>query len=243
MGNQRRTTSPAGKIGVGVSAPPWGNGYVIRAEGHLCHGQKIGQRIAPLADGWKMQKHRSRQKGRQKHGKDPEKPPVFFRHPQLIHRDPVGGRGKGLRLYVDGSFVPSCPFAGWAVVAVRNGEKLWTMSGRTERPAESRNVDGEVEAATRAIRWLRENPQRAEIVHDYEGVARWALGEWKAKSAVARRYAADAAPLPEGLSFRHVVAHAGEVWNETADSLARGALRPGEGSGADEGRASSAGTK
>ena len=148
-----------------------------------------------------------------------------------------------LRLYVDGSFVPSCPFAGWAVVAVRNGEKLWTMSGRTERPAESRNVDGEVEAATRAIRWLRENPQRAEIVHDYEGVARWALGEWKAKSAVARRYAADAAPLPEGLSFRHVVAHAGEVWNETADSLARGALRPGEGSGAGEGRASSAGTK
>lgn len=139
-----------------------------------------------------------------------------------------------LRLYVDGSFVPSSPFAGWAVVAVRNGERLWTMSGRTESPAESRNVDGEVEAATRAIRWLRENPQRAEIVHDYEGVARWALGEWKAKSAVARRYAAEASPLPEGLSFRHVAAHTGEVWNETADALARGELLRADGNAAAE---------
>ena len=130
-----------------------------------------------------------------------------------------------LRLYVDGSFVPSDDRAGWAVVAVRNGKKLWAESGTTAGPAESRNVDGEVEAATRAIRWLREHPQRAEIVHDYEGVARWALGDWKAKSAVARRYVEAAAPLPEGLSFRRVVAHSGDVWNEAADSLARGALR------------------
>ena len=129
-----------------------------------------------------------------------------------------------LLLYVDGSFVEGNPRAGWGVIAVRGGEELWRMSGTTERDALSRNVDGELEAATRAVEWLRAHPQPALLCHDYEGVARWATGEWKARSEVAARYVEAVRPLPPGLSFRHVEAHAGERWNEAVDSLARSAV-------------------
>lgn len=126
----------------------------------------------------------------------------------------------GLRLYVDGSFVPGVEEAGWAVAAVENGALLWTMAGKTGA-ALSRNIDGEVEAAAQAIEWLREHPQPATICHDYEGIARWALGEWKRNSEVAKRYAARVSPLPKEVRFEKIRAHSGEEWNELVDRLAR----------------------
>lgn len=131
---------------------------------------------------------------------------------------------EGLFLYVDGSFISGHSHAGWAVAAVEGGELLWTLSGITAEPALSRNIDGELEGAAQAIFWLRKNPQPATICHDYEGIARWALGEWKRTSVVAKRYVERVQPLPEELRFEKIKAHSGEQWNELVDDLARGAL-------------------
>lgn len=126
-----------------------------------------------------------------------------------------------LKLYVDGSYISGIPYGGWGVVAVKNGKEEWRSSGLTEEPALSRNIDGEVEASIRAIVWLKKNPQPAVICHDYEGIARWITGEWKAKSEVAQRYVRQVGKLPQEVRFEKVIAHSGERWNDLVDLLAR----------------------
>jgi len=131
---------------------------------------------------------------------------------------------QGLRIYVDGSFIADNAHGGWAIAAVRDDQLLWTLSGITDEAALSRNIDGEVEAAARAIEWLRLNPQPATLCYDYEGIARWAQGDWKAVSYVAKRYVERVIPLPTHLRFEKIRAHTGDQWNELVDELARRSL-------------------
>lgn len=130
----------------------------------------------------------------------------------------------GIRIFVDGSFVPDFSYSGWAFVAVDENKELARDSGITETPAESRNIDGELAAAYRAMRWLKENNLQGTICHDYEGIACWANGSWKAKSQVAKRYVENITPYLEGVSFEKVSAHSGIHWNELADTLAKEAI-------------------
>ena len=130
----------------------------------------------------------------------------------------------GLRIYVDGSFMLGCEKAGWAFVVVENGVEVARGSGYTAFPAESRNIDGECMASYQAMRWLDLNDKYATICHDYEGIARWARGEWKAKSHIAQQYVAAVKPFLFRVKFEKVAAHTGVKWNETVDSLAKAAI-------------------
>jgi len=131
---------------------------------------------------------------------------------------------EGLRLFVDGSFSPDFDYAGWAFVAVENGVELASAYGITPQPAESRNIDGELMAAYKAMQWLKANNRTGVICHDYEGIARWAKGEWKAKSPVALRYIEDIKGLVGNANFEKVDAHTGVKWNEHVDELAKKAI-------------------
>lgn len=130
----------------------------------------------------------------------------------------------GLRIYVDGSFMPAYAEAGWAWVAVHNGKEIARGSGKTTGAALSRNIDGECEAAYHALLWANGQEMSAIVCHDYEGVARWALREWKANSDIAKQYQAKVIPLLGKHRFEKVKAHAGDVWNELVDQLAKEAL-------------------
>lgn len=165
--------------------------------------------------------------------------------------NPAAETTEGLYLYVDGSFVPGNPKAGWAWVAVENDIELAFGSGATLEDAESRNIDGELEAAFQALLWFDahrgnvirtlvsvnqdgpENeektlqvkiPMQATLCHDYEGIGRWAMGEWNAKSNVAKRYRERIANLLTGVRFEKVSAHSGLKWNDRVDELAKAAL-------------------
>jgi len=125
-------------------------------------------------------------------------------------------------IYVDGSFSPTASrHAGWGFVVVKGDDEVHAESGATAEPALSRNVDGELEATIRAIEWCRSHGQKAVVCHDYEGVGRWALGEWKASSEVARRYRERIAGQLDGIRFCKVSAHTGHRWNDRADELAK----------------------
>lgn len=130
----------------------------------------------------------------------------------------------GLRVFVDGSFSPDYARAGWAFVAVEDGREIASERGVTAFPAESRNIDGELLAAYRAMRWLKMNGRTGVICHDYEGVARWAKGEWKAKSHIAQRYIESVSELAKGVRFEKVEAHTGVRWNEEVDKRAKLAI-------------------
>lgn len=130
----------------------------------------------------------------------------------------------GIRVFVDGSFSPDFPKSGWAFVVTENDVEIARGSGITAFDAESRNIDGEVMAAFQAMRWLDSNDKTGTICHDYEGIARWAKGEWQAKSNIAKRYVAAAQPYLHRVSFEKVEAHTGVKWNELVDKLAKEAI-------------------
>lgn len=130
----------------------------------------------------------------------------------------------GIRVFVDGSFSPNFPKSGWAFVVIENDKEIARGSGITAFDAESRNIDGEVMASFQAMRWLDANDKSGVICHDYEGIARWAKGEWQAKSNIAKRYVAAAQPYLHRVSFEKVEAHTGVKWNELVDKLAKEAI-------------------
>ena len=130
----------------------------------------------------------------------------------------------GLCVFVDGSFSPGFPKSGWAFVVTENDVEIARGSGITAFDAESRNIDGEVMASFQAMRWLDANDKTGTICHDYEGIARWAKGEWQANSNIAKRYVAAAKPFLHRVSFEKVEAHTGVKWNELVDKLAKDAI-------------------
>ena len=108
---------------------------------------------------------------------------------------------------------------------VTEGDKeLARGFGITAFDAESRNIDGEVMASYQAMKWLDANDKTGTICHDYEGIARWARGEWKAKSSIASQYVNAIKPYLHRVSFEKVAAHTGVKWNELADELAKTAI-------------------
>ncbi len=131
---------------------------------------------------------------------------------------------KGLRIYVDGSFMPSSEYAGWSWIAVENGVEIACESGKTPRPAFSRNIDGELYAAWKAMEFLAKKKRKGVICHDYEGVKCWATGEWKTNSAVSQIYVNRIAEIKVWATFEKVTGHSGDEWNDKADRLAKAAL-------------------
>lgn len=130
----------------------------------------------------------------------------------------------GLRVFVDGSYSPDFPKSGWAFVVTENDKEIARGAGITAFDAESRNIDGEVMASFQAMKWLDAHDKSGVICHDYEGIARWAKGEWQAKSNIAKRYVAAAQPYLHRVKFEKVAAHTGVKWNELVDQLAKDAI-------------------
>ena len=64
------------------------------------------------------------------------------------------------------------------------------------------------------------------IYHDYEGIARWANGEWKANKEKTQAYQQFIKESREKIQiiFVKVAAHTGVKYNEQADQLAKKAL-------------------
>lgn len=87
-----------------------------------------------------------------------------------------------LCFYTDGAYKKSGRgYAGWAYVYMSQSDVLHMDSGRTPDKATSRNIDGEVYAAYKALdHILRLQPKRTYyIVHDLLHISQWAKGLWK----------------------------------------------------------------
>lgn len=130
--------------------------------------------------------------------------------------------------YVDGSYhVGTKEFACGAVL-FWEGETV-TFSQKFEDPAlaEMRNVAGEIKGAETVIRWCLERGVPAlDIYHDYEGIAKWCTGEWKANKEGTKAYQAfyRQAASKMNIRFFKVKGHSGDTYNEMADKLAKIAL-------------------
>ena len=83
-----------------------------------------------------------------------------------------------------------------------------------------------------AVQWAIKNGYRnLELRYDYEGIEKWAQGEWKAKNTLTQKYANFMKSKADILkiSYQKVKAHSGDHYNEEADKLAKAALTEGNG--------------
>lgn len=133
-----------------------------------------------------------------------------------------------LKAYVDGSYNSVTKEYGSGAV-IMDGEKevhLY-MKGNDEEMALMRNVAGEIEASKMAMEYAAEHGYESiEIVHDYEGIARWCLGDWKTNKEGTRRYKDTYEQYKKVLriEFTKVKGHSGDQYNDLADSLAKKAI-------------------
>lgn len=145
--------------------------------------------------------------------------------------DPSQGapaKKEGAVAYVDGSFLQATrEFACGAILFYEGEQVLFSQKYQDAEMAEMRNVAGEIMGAVTVIRYCVERKIPAlEIYHDYEGIAKWALGEWKTNKTGTKAYAQICREASQKLklTFQKVKGHSGDVYNDIADRLARKAL-------------------
>lgn len=127
--------------------------------------------------------------------------------------------------YVDGSFNVDTMVYGYGVVMMYHGrEEYYKGSGKEENMSAMRNVAGEILGATYAMKYAYDHDiKNLVIYHDYEGIARWCLGEWKTNKLETQTYKNKYQEYSKkvNISFVKVKGHSGDKYNDLADALAK----------------------
>ncbi len=130
--------------------------------------------------------------------------------------------------YVDGSYNGSEDAFSYGMVILEHGnEYKYSKKIIDKELAAMNNVAGEIKGAEAAMEYaLKNGYKRVIIYHDYEGIAKWCLGEWKTYKAGTRAYKAfyDGIKDKIQIQFVKVTGHSGDKYNDMADELAKQAL-------------------
>lgn len=147
---------------------------------------------------------------------------------EFLHGDIL--KNGDIHAFVDGSYIDG--IIGYGAVILKKGIILHKFSGQVDRPEylQHHQVGGELAAASKVFQWCIENKIHCCTIHyDYEGIRKWATGEWKAKKELTQKYQQYIRQLPLDIKWIKVKSHTGNLWNERADQLAREAIK-GKGS-------------
>ncbi len=133
-------------------------------------------------------------------------------------------------LYTDGS-CDKDRMSAWAFIAVNpeTKEVIFKDSGiLTGEICSTWNIGAEITAVVKGVEWARSNNYKVTILHDLEGIERWATGKWRAKNKFTKEFQLFAAKNRDViLGFKWTKAHVGEKFNEMTDELAGMTLRRG----------------
>lgn len=132
---------------------------------------------------------------------------------------------KHIIAYVDGSYnIATNEYGYGAVIISKAGEIELYGTGDNKELALMRNVAGEIKGAEAAMRYGAEKGYAGvTIYHDYEGVAKWCTGEWKANKEGTKEYKRiyDEYSKIIDIKFVKVKGHSGDKYNDMADNLAK----------------------
>lgn len=130
--------------------------------------------------------------------------------------------------YVDGSYRNDTEeFSCGAILFYEGREIKFSTKYNDPDMAAMRNVAGEIMGSVSVLKYCLENGiKKIRIYHDYEGVAKWAMGEWKTNKDGTKAYREFCSSIKDKLSFSFVKVkgHSGDKYNDVADHLAKDAL-------------------
>lgn len=134
--------------------------------------------------------------------------------------------------FVDGSFDNSEKIAGFGCVIIEpNERKIFEIADvvKTTRFVDSRNIAPEIFAVLESLKWaLSKQYKKITIYHDLEATGKWARGEFKAASDIAKLFLKELNekfyPLLD-IKFVWVKGHSCNNYNDQADSLAKEVVR------------------
>jgi len=135
-----------------------------------------------------------------------------------------------LEAWVDGSNNPKTMQYGCGVIITYRGKvvQIICQQGKNDPEAQAmRNVSGELLGSILAIKWAIEHRYNSiKIYHDYEGIAKWANHQWKAKNKFTKWYVdfVDKYRAIISIEFEKVDAYTGVELNEQAVRLAKEAV-------------------
>lgn len=133
-----------------------------------------------------------------------------------------------VKIYVDGSYDKCSGMFSYGMVVLDGESKIGFKKAFNDPDlAEMRNVAGEIYGSIAAMKYcICKGIKDVVIYYDYEGIAKWALHEWKANKTGTKAYAAyyDKAKEKVNIEFRKVKGHSGDKYNDMADTLAKEAL-------------------
>lgn len=130
--------------------------------------------------------------------------------------------------YVDGSYHIDTKEFSYGMVILQDG-KEYCFSKKFEdlELATMRNVAGEIMGAKAAMEYaLQHNIKSIAIYHDYEGIAKWCLGEWKTNKEGTKKYKEFYDSIKDKIKIRFVKVkgHSNDKYNDMADRLAKDAI-------------------
>jgi ribonuclease HI len=130
--------------------------------------------------------------------------------------------------FVDGSFNSETGVYGYGGYLF-DGEKKYPLQGHDDKPdmASMRNVAGEIEGSMVAVRKAEElGIREMTMFYDYQGIEKWATGEWKTNTEGTKAYAEFMKPANRSvlLTFTHTKGHSGIEGNEIADVMAKNSV-------------------
>ena len=126
--------------------------------------------------------------------------------------------------YVDGSYIDG--FVGYGAVILHHHQEITRFSDGVTSDVDIRQVAGELAATMHVIDWCQHNDVgEIEILYDYEGIEKWATGQWRTNKPATQAYWAFMRATSVQVTWHKVKSHTGDRWNDVADELAKqGAL-------------------
>ncbi len=133
-----------------------------------------------------------------------------------------------VEIYVDGSYhAATKEFSYGMVVLIDGREEKFSQKMSDPELAQMRNVAGEIKGSEAAMQYALDHKIPSIIIyHDYQGIASWCNGDWKANKAgtIAYRDFYRKAKEQVHIEFRKVKGHSNDKYNDMVDELAKDAL-------------------